>query len=173
MEKHRETAVTLVDGRHPMDLSLIQLIEAIQTGKITPLDSLNACFQRIEDLNPVLNAFTYDTIPVGGKYEKIKRAALKLAKEQTEENDNKKVGLLAGVPFGVKDLEDADGFSTSYGSQVFGDENICGDKRNDTREAIEVQRLRKEGAIVVGKTNVPIFGSSIQTKNKVYGATRY
>ncbi|MCZ6463928.1 MAG: amidase, partial [Proteobacteria bacterium] len=73
--------------------------------------------------------------------------------------------LLEGIPLGVKDLEDAQGLVTSYGSVPFKD-NLA------TRDSIQVERLRAAGAIVVGKTNAPEFGYTAITKNLLFGVTR-
>lgn len=75
------------------------------------------------------------------------------------------LGPLAGVPFGVKDLEDVEGLPTSYGAAPLRD-NIA------KQDSVVVERLRAAGAIVVGKTNTPLFGSTAYTKNLLYGVTR-
>jgi len=72
---------------------------------------------------------------------------------------------LEGIPFGVKDLEDAMGLTTTYGSKLFAD------ARPAARDSIQVSRLRAAGAIVVGKTNTPEFGHAPFTKNLLYGVT--
>jgi Asp-tRNA(Asn)/Glu-tRNA(Gln) amidotransferase A subunit family amidase len=74
-------------------------------------------------------------------------------------------GPLEGVPFGVKDLEEAEGLTTSQGSLPFRDQVA-------QRDSTQVERLRAAGAIVVGKTNAPEFGHTAITKNLVYGVTR-
>lgn len=74
-------------------------------------------------------------------------------------------GALAGVPFAVKDLEDVAGLPTTFGSVPFRD-NIA---RTDS---IQVARLRAAGAIFVGKTNTPEFGSTAFTHNRLFGTTR-
>ena len=66
----------------------------------------------------------------------------------------------------MKDLEDTLGLPTSYGSQAFAYTNIA------QRESVQVRRLRAAGAIVVGKTNVPLFGSDCYTRNVPFGTTR-
>ena len=80
-------------------------------------------------------------------------------------DDNASLGPLAGVPFGVKDLEDVEGLPTSYGATPLRD-NIA------KQDSVVVERLRAAGAIVVGKTNTPLFGSTAYTKNLLYGVTR-
>jgi Asp-tRNA(Asn)/Glu-tRNA(Gln) amidotransferase A subunit family amidase len=72
---------------------------------------------------------------------------------------------IEGIPLGVKDLEDAEGLVTSYGSVPFKD-NMA------TRDSIQVERLRGAGAIVVGKTNAPEFGYTAISKNLLFGASR-
>lgn len=76
------------------------------------------------------------------------------------------VGALAGVPIGVKDLEDAAGYRTS-----FGDPAHAADAPR-TADSIEVARLRAAGAVVVAKTNTPAYGFHAETENLVHGATR-
>jgi len=72
---------------------------------------------------------------------------------------------LEGIPFGVKDLEDAKGLATSMGSIPLRDH--IADK-----DSTQVARLKKAGAIVLGKTNTPEFGFNAITTNFLYGTTR-
>ena len=74
-------------------------------------------------------------------------------------------GPLAGVPFGVKDLEDCAGYTTSHGSLLHKDDPPA---RHD---AIHVARLRAAGAIPLGKTAAPEFGTLNFTKTKAFGIT--
>ena len=76
-----------------------------------------------------------------------------------------KVGALAGLPLGVKDLEDTVGLVTSHGSKPFKD-NVA------KTDSIQVARLKAAGAIVIGKTNAPEFGYTAFTKNLLFGPTR-
>jgi aspartyl-tRNA(Asn)/glutamyl-tRNA(Gln) amidotransferase subunit A len=75
------------------------------------------------------------------------------------------VGPLAGVPFGVKDEQDLAGLPTTYGSVPF-KAHVAG------RDSTLVARLRAAGAIPIGKTNMPEFGSTAFTKNLLFGVTR-
>src|SRR5690606_10665485 len=72
---------------------------------------------------------------------------------------------LEGIPFGVKDLEDAAGLVTTHGSQLHKDGPPA------ERSSIQVERLEAAGAIAVGKTNAPEFGHTAVTRNLVYGVT--
>src|SRR4029077_5797394 len=74
-------------------------------------------------------------------------------------------GILAGVPFAVKDEEDLGGYPTTHGSMAW---RTAGGERDST----QVARARAAGAIPIGKTNLPEFGSTAFTKNHVFGTTR-
>jgi Asp-tRNA(Asn)/Glu-tRNA(Gln) amidotransferase A subunit family amidase len=75
-------------------------------------------------------------------------------------------GPLAGVPVGVKDLEDAAGFRTTHGSV------LEADAPKATRDSHLVARLRRAGCVVVGKTNTPEYGWTACTDNALFGFTR-
>src|SRR5439155_4914073 len=74
------------------------------------------------------------------------------------------VGPLHGLPIAHKDLQPTKGVRTTFGSPVFRD-------FVPAEDSLLVERLRKAGAILVGKTNTPEFGAGSQTFNKVFGAT--
>jgi aspartyl-tRNA(Asn)/glutamyl-tRNA(Gln) amidotransferase subunit A len=74
-------------------------------------------------------------------------------------------GALAGVPIGVKDLEDVAGTVTSFGSVPYRD-NVA------QSDSVQVARLKGAGAIIIGKTNTPEFGFTGFTKNRLHGVTR-
>src|SRR5207253_6968676 len=75
-------------------------------------------------------------------------------------------GPLAGVPFGVKDLEDCAGMPTSQGSLLYKDRPPVGD------DSVHVARLRAAGAVPVGKTAAPEAGSPCVTDTTAAGTTR-
>lgn len=74
-------------------------------------------------------------------------------------------GPLAGLPLGVKDLENAAGFVTTRGSLLYASDEPA------TKGSVLVTRLEAAGAVVVGKTNTPELGSSPDTSNPVFGPT--
>jgi aspartyl-tRNA(Asn)/glutamyl-tRNA(Gln) amidotransferase subunit A len=74
-------------------------------------------------------------------------------------------GALAGVPFGVKDEQDVAGLATTFGSVPMRD-------FMPERDSTLVARLRAAGAVPLGKTNMPEFGSTAFTKNRLFGLTR-
>ncbi len=75
------------------------------------------------------------------------------------------VGLLAGLPVGIKDITPVAGLRTTYGSPIYADHVPVAD-------AVVVERLRGAGAVVLGKTNTPEFAAGANTWNTVFGATR-
>jgi aspartyl-tRNA(Asn)/glutamyl-tRNA(Gln) amidotransferase subunit A len=132
------------------------LAARIAKKEVSPLEVMRDTIDRIDRVNPGLNAF------VSLRPE----AALAEARALTEKiAAGKPVGPLAGLPLGVKDLEDSAGMVTSYGSIPFKDNLV-------ERDSIQVARLKAAGAIVVGKTNVPEFGFTGFTKNRLHGITR-
>jgi amidase len=74
------------------------------------------------------------------------------------------LGLLHGLPLGVKDLEPTEGLLTTWGSPIYRD-------HVPTEDIELVARLRRAGAIVAGKTNVPEMGAGANSRNDVWGAT--
>lgn len=75
------------------------------------------------------------------------------------------VGLLAGVPVGIKDVTPVAGLRTTYGSPLYAD-NV------PDEDALVVRRLRAAGAVILGKTNTPEFAAGGNTWNDVFGRTR-
>ena len=75
-------------------------------------------------------------------------------------------GPLAGIPLGVKDLEDAAGYVTTHGSVAYADRPPA------TQDSALVARLVAAGCVVVGKTNTPELGWKPDTENPLFGATR-
>ena len=132
-----------------------EMAELIAAKEISPLEVMRMTLERIEQVNPGLNAFVA----------LCPEAALDQAATMTEAiSKGEKLGPLAGLPLGVKDLEDTKGMVTSHGSIPF--------KANMAqKDSIQVARLKSAGAIVVGKTNVPEFGFTGFTKNRLHGVT--
>jgi Asp-tRNA(Asn)/Glu-tRNA(Gln) amidotransferase A subunit family amidase len=128
----------------------------ICSGDLSPVELLDSCISRIEEINPKLNAL------VACCPERA-RAEARAAEAAIIRGD--KVGLLHGLPIGIKDLNNTAGLRTTYGSLIY--ENHVPDK--DERV---VAAVRKAGAIVLGKTNTPEFGAGATTNNLVYGATK-
>jgi aspartyl-tRNA(Asn)/glutamyl-tRNA(Gln) amidotransferase subunit A len=132
------------------------IADAVRRREIGPTDVLDHTFARLRALDPVLNAF------VAVREEEARAEAAELERRLARGED---VGPLAGVPFAVKDEEAIGGLPTTYGSVPFR-QHVA------ERDSTQVARLRRAGAIPVGKTNLPEFGSTAFTKNHLYGVTR-
>jgi len=137
-------------------LPLGELAACLRTRQASPVALMEAVLARIDATNADLNAFV-----ALHPREKL-LAAAKTAEARIGRGEARP---LEGIPLGVKDLEDATGLPNTQGSLLF-------EGRISTRSTTQVARLEAAGAIVVGKTNAPEFGSTAITKNLVYGVTR-
>ena len=126
-----------------------QLREWIAAGQLSPVELTAHALQRIEELNPKLNAF----LTVCGD-EAI--AAAKQAEEQALRGEA--VGPLHGIPVPIKDLSRTAGVRTTRGSLIFKDDV-------PTVDDMVVARIKAAGGIVIGKTNTPEFGHRGTTEN--------
>ena len=131
------------------------LAARIRAKEISPLELMEHTLARIEALNPALNAFV--ALDAEG-------ARAEAAKQTERLAHGEDLGPLGGLPLGVKDLEHAAGLPTTFGSSVFRDHRA-------ERDDIHIERLRKAGAIVIGKTNAPEFGYTAFTDNDLFGPT--
>ena len=134
----------------------LTLARHIRTKEISPVAVVEAVLQRIEALQPTVNAFV--TVTADEAREAARRAeAAVMAGER--------LGPLHGVPFSVKDLLFTKGARTTMGSLIFADQV-------PTEDAVPVRRLREAGAILIGKTTTPEFGHKPFTDSPLFGATR-
>jgi amidase len=134
------------------EMSASELAEGIRARRFSSREVVESCLARIEAVNPRVNAIV--TLDAEGAL-----AAAGAA------DRGEPAGPLHGVPVAVKDLEDTAGMRTTYGSPLLAD-NVP-----DADSAV-VERWRRAGAIVIGKTNTPEFGAGSQTFNEVFGVTR-
>jgi Asp-tRNA(Asn)/Glu-tRNA(Gln) amidotransferase A subunit family amidase len=133
------------------------LVGKIKAREVSAREVLDHALARIDALNPEVNAF------VAVDAESARRAAAAVDERAA---GGEEVGPLAGVPIGVKDLEDAAGFTTTYGSALFADQPPA------TADSSLVTRLKAAGCVVVGKTNTPELGWKADTDSAPFGATR-
>jgi amidase len=133
-------------------MSASELSAGIRERRFSSRELVSACLATIEAVNPRVNAIV--TLDAEG--------ALAAADDADR---SAPAGPLHGVPVAVKDLEDTAGMLTTFGSPLFAS-NI------PAADSAVVERWRRAGAIVIGKTNVPEFGAGSQTFNEVFGVTR-
>ncbi|WP_427185355.1 amidase [Bordetella bronchialis] len=138
-----------------VSLDAVELRRLIGTRQISPVELLEACIDRIAAIDPYVNAITATA------YERA-RAEARAAEQAVMRGEE--LGLLHGLPLGVKDLEPTAGLLTTYGSAIH--------RANVPGQDVElVARLRRAGAIVTAKTNVPEMGAGANSRNTVWGAT--
>lgn len=137
-------------------LSASQLSQAIRAGNISCVEVMQAYLQRIHRYNPVYNALV-SLLDDGVLLAKAQLADTALARGDYW-------GWMHGMPFAVKDLADAKGLETSRGSKIF-----AGTVAEE--DSLHIARIRAEGAIFIGKTNVPEFGLGSHSYNAVHGTT--
>lgn len=138
-------------------LSIFELRDAYRSGKISPVDVVNSKFDRIDEINPSLNAFCYLS----------KEFALKKAKESEKRwLRGSPKSVLDGIPCGIKDVTSTKEWFGRKGSKT------SKPGKPPFYEPPMVARLRESGAIFLGLTNTAEFGWKAITDNRLYGPTR-
>jgi amidase len=133
-----------------------KLAALYRTRKASPLETMRAVLERIDRVNPRVNAIV--TLARESALAEARRATAALRRGAT-------LPPLFGVPVGIKDVTNTRGLRTTHGSKLFAD-------HVPEADALVVERLRAAGAIVIGKTNTPEFAFGPNTVNAVFGATR-
>ncbi|MDE2937917.1 MAG: amidase [Chloroflexota bacterium] len=128
----------------------------IDSKEVSCVELTELFLQRIEELNPVLNAYLA-VCPDEAM------AAAHRAQEAVQSGEQ--VGPLHGIPVSIKDLEMTKGITTTLGSEMFRN-------RVPDIDSVVVERVKTAGAIILGKTNTPEFGLSGTTENKLGDACR-
>src|SRR3954469_21594911 len=131
-----------------------ELAAGIRDGAFSAREVMEAHLERIAEVNPRVNAIVTLMEP---------EQALALA-DAADAHEAPR-GVLHGLPLAVKDQEETAGLRTTYGSPLFAD-------HVPTEDSLLVARLKRAGAIVIGKTNTPEFAAGSQTFNRVFGVTR-
>ena len=140
-----------------VDMDACGLADAIATRRVSCREVMAAHLARIERANPAVNAIV-----------SLRPAEVLFAEADVcdrELSAGHRRGPLHGFPHAVKDLAATAGMRTTWGSPLFAD-------HVPTHDALFVERLRKAGVILIGKTNVPEFGLGSHTYNPVFGTTR-
>jgi len=136
-------------------MSALEMREKIQTQEYTSEEITEIIIERIEKINPTINAFCTPTFD--------------LAREMAKKSDDKlksgeKLGLLHGLPTSIKDQMPLKGIRTTYGSKLY-ENNIA------EVDDVCVGRLKNAGAVILGKTNMSPFGFIAVTNNLIFGET--
>jgi Asp-tRNA(Asn)/Glu-tRNA(Gln) amidotransferase A subunit family amidase len=133
-----------------------ELAEHIRTKQISPTEAVSAVLDRLEAVEPVINAFV--TVTGEQALADARHAEQELLDSKTD------LGPLHGVPITVKDLCETAGVRTTYGSRSYAD-NV------PDQDAVTWARLKAAGSILIGKTTTPEFGMLGITDSQLTGRT--
>ena len=136
-------------------MTATELAHRIRARELSAREVMDAHLAQIDRLNPAVNAIVTLLPEQAMAHARAADEALARGEE---------VGPLHGLPVAHKDLVPAKGIRTTSGSPIFKD--FVPDE-----DALIVERLKKAGAITIGKTNTPEFGAGSQTYNEVFGET--
>ncbi|MHA2268931.1 MAG: amidase [Promethearchaeota archaeon] len=137
-------------------MSACEMLDKIKTQELTSQEITETIIERIEKINPIINAYCTSTFDLAREMAKI--ADKKVKKDEA-------IPTLNGIPTSIKDLALLKGVRTTYGSKIF--ENFI-----PQEDSIFVKRLKEAGCVILGKTNVPEFGFKGVTDNFIFGATK-
>ncbi|MHA2430922.1 MAG: amidase [Promethearchaeota archaeon] len=137
-------------------MSACEMKDKIKTQELTSQEITEIIIERIEKINPIINAYCTPTFDLAREMAK---------KADNSVGDGEKLGLLHGIPISIKDETETKGIRTTYGSKLM-ENNIPG------ADATFVKRLRDAGVVILGKTNTPAFGYKGETDNLIFGKTK-
>ncbi len=139
----------------PAELTAVEARRLIGTRALSPVELLESCLAQIERVDPAVNAMVV-------RDDALARTAARAAEAAVMRGDA--LGPLHGLPVAIKDIQDAAGLRTTFGSVDF-EHNVA------TVDAGIVARIRAAGGIIIGKTNVPEHSIGANTVNRLFGAT--
>ena len=134
----------------------VELAKLIRNKEISPVEVTTIFLQRIEKINPLVNA--YCTVAPDYALNSAREAEATLMAGQD-------IGPLHGIPVSIKDVTFTKGMRTTFASKLF--ENYV-----PGVDSAVVERVKKAGAVILGKTNTPEFAAGGSTYNELFGVTR-
>lgn len=137
-------------------LTLAQAATLLRRRQVSPLELTRAYLQRIEELNPRINA--YITVTAERSLADAQRATDEIAAGHYR-------GPLHGVPIALKDLFNTAGIRTTGGAKIFAD-------RVPTEDGSVAKKLRENGSVLLGKLNTHELAAGVTTDNPHFGPTR-
>ncbi|HSE00090.1 MAG TPA: amidase family protein [Burkholderiales bacterium] len=135
--------------------SAVEAVRLLKRREVSPLELIDACAARVESTNSKINAL------VTLCYDRARDHARRIMSERRADPPSQ---YLHGLPIAVKDGTDVAGVRCTSGSRIYAD-------RIAPSSDVVVQRLEANGAVVIGKTNLPEFAAGGNTFNDVFGAT--
>src|SRR5215472_1994184 len=145
---------TMAAEKEITDIKTLQ--ERLRTQEVSPVEIVNRCLKRIEQLNPRLNAFITVLADQALEQARVAEAEIKAAKWR---------GPLHGVPVGIKDFYDTAGIKTTAAFEHFKD-------RVPQQDARGVVKLKEAGAFVIGKMNMHQLGMGTTGLGSYFGPIR-
>ena len=146
----------MVKNREICWMSATDLARQIRRKKISPVEVVKDLLEAIDQINPRINAYvTVDADRALAAARKAEKAVMK----------GEELGPLHGIPLSIKDAAFTKGVRTTMGSKLM--ENFIPQEDSEF-----VARLKKAGAILLGKTNTPEFATVPYTENRLFGVTR-
>jgi aspartyl-tRNA(Asn)/glutamyl-tRNA(Gln) amidotransferase subunit A len=138
------------------DKSAMDLATLLRKGEVSSREITESVFKRMDEKEKTLNAYITTVMD----------SALKQADRADERfRKGEKLPLLAGIPLAVKDILCTKGIRTTCGSKIL-------DNFIPTYNATAVDRVLKDGAVIIGKTNMDEFGMGSSTENSIIGPTK-
>ncbi len=137
-------------------LTAVELLNGYRKRELSPVEVTRAVLERIERLNPMLNAFNLVS----------DRAVDEAKASEARWRSGQAKGLLDGVPVSIKDIILTKGWPTLRGSKTIDPKGPWND------DAPATTRLREHGAVLIGKTTTPEFGWKGVTDSALTGITR-
>jgi amidase len=138
----------------PWAESAAGIVDRLQRGEVSPLELLESLERRIAAVDPAVNALPTRC------FERAAERARRLMRLPREAR-----GVLAGLPFPIKDAMEVEGVRTTWGSPIYAD-------HVSSHSDWCVERLESEGALIYAKSNTPEFEAGANTFNEVFGITR-
>lgn len=149
----------MLENCDPVRLTAREAVALLRRGEVSPLELIDAAEARIAETDAALGALPTLCL------DRARRRAREIMAAGDARAEAAGPAWLAGLPIVVKDLTDVAGVRTTYGSPVFAD-------HVPDASDILVERLERNGAVVIGKSNTPEFGAGANTFNEVFGKTR-
>ncbi|MEY4169914.1 MAG: Acylamidase [Actinomycetota bacterium] len=142
-------------------LTATELIGLYRTGQASPVEAMQQVLERVERVDPILNAFILVDADAG-----LAAARVSEARWAAHRADGSAVGAVEGVPTSIKDILWTKGWPTLRGSRAIDPDQPW------EEDAPSVARLRAEGAAMFGKTTTPEFGCKAETNSPLTGISR-
>ncbi|TFG09043.1 MAG: amidase [Promethearchaeota archaeon] len=136
-------------------MSAVDMVEKLKTQEISSLEITELMIERIEKINPIINAFCTPT-------HDLARETAKYADDLIKKGEP--LGPLHGLPISIKDEMPIKGVRTTFGSKLF-------ENHVPEQDDMCVKRLKGAGSVILGKTNMPPFGFWPKTENLIFGKT--